>query len=373
MLVVAGAACLCRGAAPTVAPQLVCVEAGFGKVEVNVSRPSLASLQLRGSTGLSPQSLLATEGRRPWAHGGYTGCAGLSALWPVPQHLNPASWQTFGVYMNGGSLLCQTYWEIVARARAGDATGAANRLKRFARRAAETHWAGDNAADIQGIMRKGDGEPYLADMVCATAAVVHGVLGIDPTWDDLTVKPCLPAEWRNAEADVLYKGRRHHVVIDGDKVDVRPGQQQIDVPLLWVMDFNLRRTALQTAASENVQYLGFYGDKLTLSAGSATGKYASPVCDWAEPAALQEIAVAADLNGGQVTAIVETSNDAFQTSQCCGRIPLRDGVCAYPLDRQNDPASAVRVTLQMEAAHGGQSAPVIDGFRIVGQPAPTGR
>jgi hypothetical protein len=47
---------------------------------------------------------------------GYRGYASLSALWPVPAHLNPIGWQTFGNYMNGGSLLCQTYWEIVARA-----------------------------------------------------------------------------------------------------------------------------------------------------------------------------------------------------------------------------------------------------------------
>ena len=57
---------------------------------------------------------------------GYQGYAGLSALWPVPQPLNPHKWQTYGRYMNGGSLLCQTYWEIVARARAGDAAGAAD-------------------------------------------------------------------------------------------------------------------------------------------------------------------------------------------------------------------------------------------------------
>ncbi len=142
---------------------------------------------------------------------GYPGYAGLSALWPVPQHLNPHAWQTFGRYMNGGSLLCQTYWEIVARARAGDAAGAARRLKQFAQRAAETHWAGDNAANIQGEMANGDGEPYLADMVAVTAAAVHGVLGIEPTWERLDVTPRLPADWPRAEADVLYKGRRHHV------------------------------------------------------------------------------------------------------------------------------------------------------------------
>ncbi len=153
---------------------------------------------------------------------GYRGYASVSALWPVPKRLDPVDWQTYGRYMNGGLLLSQTYWEIVARSRAGDAAGAAKRLKLFAKRAAETHWAGDNAADIQGDMKWGDGEPYLADMVAVAAAAVHGVLGIQPTWKELVVTPCLPADWPHAEVDVLYKGRRQHVTIDGGKVQVQP-------------------------------------------------------------------------------------------------------------------------------------------------------
>lgn len=132
---------------------------------------------------------------------GYQGYAGLSALWPAPDAINAcrgAPQGAFGHYMNGGSLLCQTYWEIVARSRAGDAAGAAKRLKRFAQRAAEIRWAGDNAADIHGEMKAGDGEPYLADMVAVTAAAVHGVLGIQPTWEKLVVTPHLPPDWPRA-------------------------------------------------------------------------------------------------------------------------------------------------------------------------------
>jgi hypothetical protein len=297
---------------------------------------------------------------------GYAGYAGLSALWPVPQELNPHPWQTFGRYMNGGSLLCQTYWEIVARARAGDAAGAAKRLQRFAQRAAETSWAGDNAADIQGEMRSGDGEPYLADMVCATAAVIHGVLGIEPTWDNLAVRPCLPADWPRAEADVLYKGRLHHVTVEAGGVKLEPGEQLIDVPPLWVMDFNLRRTASSAAQTENLDFAGFYGDQVTLSPGKASGTYTSPVHDWTEPVMLREISVAVDLHGGQVTAIVETSNDAFQTAPSQVPIPLRDGVQTYPLDPLKDPARTVRVRFTLERSPRSEDAPVLDGFRIVG-------
>lgn len=153
---------------------------------------------------------------------GYGGFAGLSALWPVPERLNPASRQTFGTYMNGGSLLCQTYWEVVARARAGDHAGAARRLRLFARRASETAWAGNNSADIRGERgRMESGEPYLADMVVVPAAAVHGVLGITPTWNALEVTPHLPDDWTSAEAEILYKGQRHRVTIHGKQVQIQ--------------------------------------------------------------------------------------------------------------------------------------------------------
>lgn len=140
---------------------------------------------------------------------GYPGFACLSKLWNIN-----------GVYMSGGSLLAQTYWEIVARTRAGDGQGAAKRLTSFARRFRENSWAGDNGADIHGNMVGGDHEPYLADMVVVSTAVVHGFMGIEPTWDRLTVTPHLPTNWPWAEAEILYKGQRQRVRVEGTNVNV---------------------------------------------------------------------------------------------------------------------------------------------------------
>lgn len=153
---------------------------------------------------------------------GYRGYASLSALWPVPQQYTRFN---FGVYMNGGSLLCMTYWEVVARARAGDHVGAAERLRRFSQHFRETSWAGNNSANIHGhhdYPRSDSGEPYLADMVVVAAATVHGLLGIRPTWKSLEVTPHLPPEWKQAEAEILYKGQRHRIVIEGDKARIQP-------------------------------------------------------------------------------------------------------------------------------------------------------
>jgi hypothetical protein len=164
----------------------------------------------------------------------------------------------------------------------------------------------------------------------------------------------------------LYKGRLHHVTIEAGGVKLEPGEQLIDVPPLWVMDFNLRRTAYDAAQTENLDFVGFYGDQVTLSPGSASGTYTSPVHDWTEPVVLREISVAVDLHGGQVTAIVETSNDAFQTAPAQLPISLRDGVQTYPLDPLNDPASTVRVRFTLERSPRDEAAPVLDGFRMVG-------
>ncbi|MFH1266574.1 MAG: LamG-like jellyroll fold domain-containing protein, partial [Planctomycetota bacterium] len=171
------------------------------------------------------------------------------------------------------------------RARAGDAEGAYHRLSRFAERAKETSWAGDNAFTITGEP-KGDGEPYLADMVVATAGVIHGVLGIRPTWERLEVTPCLPKGWPRAEADVLYKGRRHRVVIEAGKVEVTPLEQVVDLPLLWVMDWNLRDSPTGVAEASNIDFgdLTFVTLKKSLDDQGALGLWkldyeAGPVQD----------------------------------------------------------------------------------------------
>lgn len=155
---------------------------------------------------------------------GYTRQASLASLWPQPPSVNVFGFP-FGTYMNGGSLMAQTYWEVVARARMGDVDGtwgAARLLKRHAERFGDHSWVGDNAADIQGRMRNGDLEPYLADMMVAPASLVNGLLGIRPSWDALIVEPHLPAGWDEASARIRYKGRVHEVAIRDGVATVSP-------------------------------------------------------------------------------------------------------------------------------------------------------
>ena len=153
---------------------------------------------------------------------GYQGFGSPSALWPIPDELCALDWQKnssnpFGFYFNGGHLLHSTYFELMARAAAGDQEGLYRRFDKFAELIRKNGASGSNWFDWQGnpgfagIYDKT--EPYLADMIRLAGALTEGMLGIRPTWDKLEVQPCLPDGWKDASATVLYKGKPWQVTI----------------------------------------------------------------------------------------------------------------------------------------------------------------
>ncbi len=174
------------------------------------------------------RKLLATLDRRiaelEREHG-YAGMASSSAYWPVPAAVNthPAN-QGFGGYMNGGSFLSMTYWEIMARCEAGDAEGAWNRLCRFAagtRRTGTHGFIGNNWVMPDGRIGFGaSDEPFLSDAIVVPAALVHGILGIRHTNDSLEVRPVLPAALQRVSAEVVHLGIRKRVTVDGAQVKI---------------------------------------------------------------------------------------------------------------------------------------------------------
>jgi hypothetical protein len=156
---------------------------------------------------------------------GYIGLASRSAYWPAPAKVNthPAN-QGFGNYMNGGSFLTMTYWEIMARAAAGNAEGAWNRLRRFAegtRLTGERGFIGNNSVMQDGRIGSGAcDEPYLSDAIAVPGALVQGILGIRHTNDQLEVNPVLPAAVQHVWAEVVHLGVRKRVTIDGKNVKI---------------------------------------------------------------------------------------------------------------------------------------------------------
>lgn len=156
---------------------------------------------------------------------GYQGEGTLDLLWPVPGEfcVEGIRRDGFGKYQNGGMLLTWTYWEIVARAKAGDAAGAWERLRRFALRAARTNWfEGENSFTIDGQPYGWGSEPYLCDQITVPAALVDGILGVTMTWDHLTARPALPLGWKSAAAEIVWKGHRYHLRADGTAASILP-------------------------------------------------------------------------------------------------------------------------------------------------------
>jgi hypothetical protein len=99
-----------------------------------------------------------------------------------------------------------------------------------------------------------------------------------------------------------------------------------------------------------------------------SGTYTSPPYDWTVPAKLTELTVAADLHGGQVTAVVETSNDGFASVLSSSEVRLRDGVGSYPLTGIKQAAQMIRVRLVLARGADAATSPAVDGFRISAEP-----
>jgi hypothetical protein len=156
---------------------------------------------------------------------GYAGFAARSAYWPAPASVNthPAN-QGFGNYMNGGSFLCMTYWEIMARAAAGDAEGAWKRLRRFAegtRLSGEHGFIGNNWVEADGRIGRGAcDEPYISDLIAVPAALVQGIRGIRHSTTGIEVRPVLPAGLSRVSVEVVHLGLRQRVTIAAGDVRV---------------------------------------------------------------------------------------------------------------------------------------------------------
>ena len=102
---------------------------------------------------------------------------------------------------------------------------------------------------------------------------------------------------------------------------------------------------------------------------AASGTYQSPPCDWTILATLTDLTVAADLNGGQVTATVELSGDGFRTIASRMPVRVRDGVNAYSLASLTTKARFVRVRFDLRRGTGVATTPVVDGFQVRGRPS----
>jgi hypothetical protein len=143
-------------------------------------------------------------------------------------------------------------------------------------------------------------------------------------------------------------GGRHPFVGWLDEVSIFSGAMK-------PADFSLTRDYPSPYGNAAVRYM-------------ALGAYESPPCDWGVPARLGDLTIAADLCGGRVMVTIETSNDGFRTIPSQLKMPVRDGVNTYSLRGLLGTWRAVRVRFSLTPNENATATPVIDAFRITGNP-----
>ncbi len=141
------------------------------------------------------------------------------AKWGIPCNLYDASSQvkapfrkpevsSFGRYMNGGIFPEWTFWEIIARGKLGDIQTAYKRLKNLALRYRLTHLLeGTNCWTIEGMPQSWVGEPYLSTQCVLPAALLWGLLGLEPTFEGIKHGSQILPGWQVSQAAIQYMGK----------------------------------------------------------------------------------------------------------------------------------------------------------------------
>ena len=314
---------------------------------------------------------------------GYAGYASRSAYWPIPASVNthPAN-QGFGNYMNGGSFLCMTYWEIMARAAAGDAEGAWKRLQKFAegtRLTGEKGFIGNNWVMQDGSIGFGAGdEPYLSDAIAVPAALVQGILGIRQTIDKLEVNPVLPAALQKVSAEVVHLGVRKRVTIDGKNVKIAELGRAFTPPqeLTWRVVAGsppeavlyIDRTFEAGSGWTATQEIGLRaGEGVALKPVALTGTYTTAPCDWGQAVRITALRTNSALNDGTISARIETSDDGFKTIAAKQSVELKDGEQVTAL-KDLPPASQARVVFTLATPGTAKSSPLLSRMELTAKP-----
>ena len=316
---------------------------------------------------------------------GYAGLASRSAYWLAPASVNthPAN-QGFGNYMNGGSFLAMTYWEIMARCAAGDAEGAWTRLHRFAegtRLTGERGFIGNNWVMPDDRIGYGAGdEPYLSDAIAVPAALVQGILGIRHTNEKLEVHPLLPAALRHVTAEVVHLGVRHRVTIAGTEVKIEKLDRDFTPPgeLTWRVNAGappeaglyIERTFEAGSAWSATPEIDIRrGAGLALKPGALTGRYTTASCDWGQLVRLTALHTATALNESTITAQIETSNDDFETIAATQPVELRTGEQTSAFQPLS-PARQARAVFTLTIGTGALVSPVLSAMQFNAIPQP---
>ena len=128
----------------------------------------------------------------------------------------------FGQTMNGGCLVSWNFYWVAALAKAGFAAEALGAWQSVVRRFAETSLVeGCNYWDFSGRPSRTawhdyyqiSYEPFLSDQGLVSLALPRWLLGVEPSFDGITVSPILPADAYPARVTLVHLGRERTIEI----------------------------------------------------------------------------------------------------------------------------------------------------------------
>ncbi|MBI4026287.1 MAG: hypothetical protein HY360_14985 [Verrucomicrobia bacterium] len=128
--------------------------------------------------------------------------------WHYPSERNDVTGK-WGYYMNAGTFGEWFVHEIKARAVAGQAERAYERLKQVAAKYDDQHlFEGSTTWSLAGkIYSDHYAEPYLSGQVDLTAAIPWALMGIEPSVNFIKIQPCIPDSLKGSAITITYLGK----------------------------------------------------------------------------------------------------------------------------------------------------------------------
>ena len=101
--------------------------------------------------------------------------------------------------------------------------------------------------------------------------------------------------------------------------------------------------------------------------GALTGTYTTAPSDWGQAVRITALRSTAALNGGGISARIETSNDGFKTIAATQSLELKDGDQTASL-KDLPPATQARVVFSLTTPVTAKSSPLLHRMELTAKP-----
>jgi hypothetical protein len=129
-------------------------------------------------------------------------------------------------------------------------------------------------------------------------------------------------------------------------------------------EVSIRREAL---SPEDFSFTTEYPAAPPIQSGALTGTYTTALGDWGQPVRITTLRTRAALNGGGISARIETSNDDFQTIAATQSLQLKEGDQTAAI-KDLPPASQARVVFTLTSPESAKLSPLLRRMELAAKP-----